>query len=51
MQVKNWSKIISSKYDAPDLIINNAGIVHELAPLWEIEGQIFDRVIDININC
>ncbi len=51
MQVKNWSKIISSKYDAPDLIINNAGIVHELASLWEIEGKIFDRVIDININC
>ena len=50
MQVKNWSQIISSKYDAPDLIINNAGIVHELAPLWEIEGQIFDRVIDINIK-
>ncbi|EAW38068.1 SDR family oxidoreductase [Lyngbya sp. PCC 8106] len=50
MQVKNWSQAISSKYDAPDLIINNAGIVHELAPLWEIEGQIFDRVIDINIK-
>lgn len=50
MQVKNWSQVITSKYDAPDLIINNAGIVHELAPLWEIEGQIFDRVIDINIK-
>lgn len=50
IQVKNWSQIISSKYDAPDLIINNAGIVHELAPLWEIEGEIFDRVIDINIK-
>ena len=23
MQVKNWSQVISSKYDAPDLIINN----------------------------
>ncbi|WP_240038736.1 SDR family oxidoreductase, partial [Okeania hirsuta] len=50
MQVKNWSQVISSKYDPPDLIINNAGIVHELAPFWEIEGQIFDRVIDINIK-
>lgn len=50
MQVKNWSQAISSKYDAPDLIINNAGIVHELVPLWEIEGKTFDRVIDINIK-
>ncbi|MGB3511813.1 MAG: SDR family oxidoreductase [Microcoleaceae cyanobacterium] len=50
MQVKSWSQTITLKYDAPDLIINNAGIVHELAPLWEIEGKVFDRVIDTNIK-
>jgi len=35
---------------SPDIIINNAGIVHELLPLWEITGEVFGRVIDINIK-
>ena len=49
-QVKAWSKDILEQYETPDLIINNAGIVHELLPLWEIKGEIFDQVIDINIK-
>ena len=49
-QVAAWSKTILEQYEPPDLIINNAGIVHELLPLWEIKGEIFDRVIDINIK-
>ena len=31
-QVKAWSKNILEQYETPDLIINNAGIVHELLP-------------------
>ena len=50
IQVKRWYQAVESKYNAPDLILNNAGIVHELAPLWEIPGTVFDRVIDINIK-
>ena len=49
-QVAAWSKTILKQYEPPDLIINNAGIVHELLPLWEIKGEIFDRVVDINIK-
>lgn len=49
-QVEAWSKVIISQFAPPDLIINNAGIVHELLPLWEIKGEVFDRVIDINIK-
>jgi NAD(P)-dependent dehydrogenase (short-subunit alcohol dehydrogenase family) len=50
VQVKTWYETIAPQYNAPDLIINNAGIVHDLAPLWEIPGEVFDRVIDINIK-
>lgn len=49
-QVEAWSKAIFSQYDPPDLIVNNAGVVHKLLPLLEIESAIFDRVIDINIK-
>lgn len=49
-QVAAWSKTVLSQYEPPDLIVNNAGIVHELLPLWEIKSETFDRVIDINIK-
>ena len=49
-QVEAWSKTIFSQYAPPDLIINSAGVVHKLLPLLEIEGSIFDRVIDVNVK-
>ena len=49
--IKAWAEVVHSKYDtAVDLLINNAGIVHPLAPLWTIESAVFDRVIDVNIK-
>ena len=35
---------------APDLLINNAAIVNEPAPLWEITAADFDNLTAININ-
>lgn len=34
----------------PDLVINNAAIVNQPAPLWKISAEEFDRLIAININ-
>ena len=34
----------------PDLLINNAAIINEPAPLWEISPEEFDQVVSININ-
>ncbi|MCP5537004.1 MAG: SDR family oxidoreductase [Akkermansiaceae bacterium] len=34
----------------PDLLINNAAIVNEPAPLWQIATGDFDRLIAINIS-
>jgi len=49
--IKVWADIVHSKYNtAVDLLITNASIVHPLAPLWTIESEVFDRVIDINIK-
>ncbi len=49
-QVMNWAKQILRDYEPPDLLINNAAIINNLAPLWEIPSEDFSRLIDINIK-
>ncbi|MGB7442179.1 MAG: SDR family oxidoreductase [Coleofasciculaceae cyanobacterium] len=49
-QVENWAKLLLTKYQAPDLLINNAAIINELAPFWQIPSEDFSQLIDINIK-
>lgn len=49
-QVMNWAQLILSEYESPDLLINNAAIINNLAPLWEISSEDFSRLIDVNIK-
>jgi NAD(P)-dependent dehydrogenase (short-subunit alcohol dehydrogenase family) len=49
-QVKTWVNTILSEYSPPDILINNAAIINELAPLWEIPSDDFSQLIDINIK-
>jgi NAD(P)-dependent dehydrogenase (short-subunit alcohol dehydrogenase family) len=49
-QVKAWAEEIMANYSPPDLLINNAGLVNNLAPLWEINSEDFSQVIDVNIK-
>ena len=39
-----------AKAGAPDLVINNAAIVNEPMPLWEMPAEDFDELTAININ-
>lgn len=48
-QVKTWSQQVLQD-SAPDFLINNAGIINQPAPLWEIPAAEFDGVIDVNIK-
>jgi len=34
----------------PDILINNAGIINQPAPLWEVPAEEFDRLTAVNIN-
>jgi len=48
--VLRWSEKLLERYNlAPNLLINNAGIINTAAPLWEISPQEFDTVIKVNI--
>ena len=49
-QVMNWAKHILSDDEPPDLLINNAAMINNLAPLWEIPSEDFSRLIDVNIK-
>ncbi|MBF2055663.1 MAG: SDR family NAD(P)-dependent oxidoreductase [Cyanobacterium sp. T60_A2020_053] len=46
-QVKAW---VQSFSDTPDLVINNAGIINQPAPLWEISADEFSSVMDVNVK-
>ncbi len=49
-QVQTWAKQLLSDYGAPDLLINNAAIINDLAPLWQIPSEDFSHLIDVNIK-
>ncbi|PSN17080.1 oxidoreductase [filamentous cyanobacterium CCP5] len=48
-QVKAWSQQVLAD-SVPDFLINNAGVINNPAPLWQIAAAEFDRVIDVNIK-
>jgi len=49
-QVQKWTSAVIQSHGAPDLLINNAAIINANAPLWQINAEVFDQVIDINIK-
>jgi NAD(P)-dependent dehydrogenase (short-subunit alcohol dehydrogenase family) len=49
-QVQAWAQGVLEAGDAPDLLINNAGVINQTRPLWEVEPHDFERVIDVNIK-
>ena len=49
-QVEPWAARLLSNRGAPDLLINNAGVINQNAPLWCVPADEFDRLIDINIK-
>jgi len=49
-RVQEWIGRLHKKCGAPDLLINNAGIINQNAPLWKIPAAEFNEVIDVNIK-
>lgn len=48
--VQAWAKEVLERQGAPDLLLNNAAIINANAVLWEVPGEEFDRLIDINVK-
>ena len=49
-QVQTWAARLHKKCGPPDLVLNNAGIINESAPLWKVSAREFSEVIDVNIK-
>ena len=49
-QVEAWAKRVLKARGAPDLLLNNAGVINRNAPLWNISSEEFSQVIDVNIK-
>jgi NAD(P)-dependent dehydrogenase (short-subunit alcohol dehydrogenase family) len=56
-QVAKWARSLQETQGlqslgfrgAPDLILNNAAVINETKPLWEVSAKEFQHVIDVNI--
>jgi NAD(P)-dependent dehydrogenase (short-subunit alcohol dehydrogenase family) len=49
-KVALWAVKVLENDSAPDLLINNAGVMNRTAPLWEIDDREFTKVVDVNIR-
>ena len=47
--VSRWATFALAE-GAPDLLLNNAAVVNQNAPLWKVPSDEFSQVIDVNIK-
>jgi NAD(P)-dependent dehydrogenase (short-subunit alcohol dehydrogenase family) len=48
--VATWCQTVLDHLGPPDLLINNAAIIGENRPLWEVPTEQFSQVVDVNIK-
>ena len=48
--VAAWAAGLLARCGPPDLVINNAALMNESAPLWEIPAAEFGRLMDVNVD-
>jgi NAD(P)-dependent dehydrogenase (short-subunit alcohol dehydrogenase family) len=49
-EVQAWVSRLHKKCGAPDMVLNNAGIINQPAPLWKVSAKEFSDVLDVNVN-
>jgi NAD(P)-dependent dehydrogenase (short-subunit alcohol dehydrogenase family) len=49
-KVALWAEKTLAVHGAPDLLINNAALMNNPAPLWQVPADEFNRLIDVNIK-
>ena len=48
-QVQDWMARLHKKCGAPDLVINNAGIINRNAPLWRVSERDFSALVVVDL--
>ena len=49
-QVQKWAQFIISKYGAPELLINNAGVAADKVLIEDASNEVIDKIIDVNVK-
>lgn len=49
-KVALWAEKTLAAHGTPDLLINNAALMNQPAPLWKVPAAQFNRLIDVNIK-
>ena len=49
-KVALWAAKVLEAGSPPDILINNAGLMNRLAPLWEQDDREFTKVVDVNLR-
>jgi NAD(P)-dependent dehydrogenase (short-subunit alcohol dehydrogenase family) len=44
-----WGQEVTAKYGPPDLLVNNAALMNTPAPLWEVPGDEFRALFEVNV--
>lgn len=48
--VARWAARLLAGGQAPDLVINNAALMNDPAPLWRVTAAEFGRLMDVNVD-
>jgi NAD(P)-dependent dehydrogenase (short-subunit alcohol dehydrogenase family) len=48
-RVALWAERVLGALGAPDILINNAGLMNQPAPLWRVSAEEFSRLAGVNI--
>jgi NAD(P)-dependent dehydrogenase (short-subunit alcohol dehydrogenase family) len=48
--VEAWASTVIASHGAPDLLLNNAAVIHLNASFWKVPADCFNRVIDVNVK-
>ena len=48
-RVREWARALLDAHGAPDLVVNNAALMNDPAPLWEVSAEEFDRILAVNV--
>jgi NAD(P)-dependent dehydrogenase (short-subunit alcohol dehydrogenase family) len=48
--VAAWAARMLTSGGAPDLVINNAALMNDPAPLWKVPADAFGRLMDVNVD-
>jgi len=49
-EVESLIKVAKNKFGKIDILFNNAGVVHELTPVENLDESLFDRVYAVNVK-